>query len=271
MGDLGGDDLRTVLAKRMPILDSLRDAPKTKPTLTAELDHSRSTIDRAIEELLAVECIEPTATAGRKFRLTIVGSAALETAEAYHRDTDLLGTNVDLFTAIPPDDSIGHAFLAGADVYASDRTPDVAHQPGRNLVEAGTRMVGTAPVVRQEYFEVLLARLSDGDFELELVVESELRAAMEQTHAEEFATLAGTDGVTVYETETSLPYALWVVDGDDDTAGVTIQEGGATLGTIVNDTARAVAWARAAFEQCRADAQRLDVCGDRWRPEQQDS
>ena len=259
MGDLGGDDLRTVLAKRMPMLVSLLDAPKTKPTLTAELDHSRSTIDRAVEELLAVDCIEPTATAGREFRLTIVGKAALETAEAYRRDTDLLGTNVDLLTAIPPDDSIGHAFLAGADVYASDRTPDVAHQPGRNLVEEGTRMVGTAPVVHQEYFEVLLERLSDGDFELEIVVESELRAAMERTHAEDFATLAGTESVTVYETETSLPYALWVVDGDDDTAGVTIHDRGATLGSIVNDAARAVAWARSEYDRYRENAQRLDV------------
>ncbi|WP_408957565.1 helix-turn-helix transcriptional regulator [Natrinema sp. 74] len=257
MAGTDGEQLRDILSKRYWLVEALSEKPKTKPELVDELESSRSTINRAIDELLDVGCVEPMQPTRQQFQLTMAGQAALQFHRDYRAETERIQTNTALLNTLPAD-SLDKAFLAEADVYSSVRTPDIAHQPGTEPLEEANRMIGTAPVVQREYFDNFMGRLQEGGFELELILESSLVEAIEQSYEDEFAALMGFDTVIAYVTEEPLPYALWVIEQTtSEYAGITLYEDGGLKGTIVNDTDTAIAWTRNQYAEYREAASKF--------------
>ncbi|RKD97202.1 helix-turn-helix transcriptional regulator [Halopiger aswanensis] len=252
------EQLRDIFSKRYRLIEALSDEPKTKPDLVNELDYSRSTINRAIDELLDVKCVEPTQPAETEFQLTMAGQAALQFHREYRAETERIQANTALLNTLPAD-TLDKAFLAEADVYSSTRTPDIAHQPGTELLEEASRMIGTAPVVQRSYFDNFIERLTEGGFELELILETSLLEAIEQNYEDDFAALMEFDTVDAYVIGESLPYALWLTEQDTSTyAGITVYEDGGVKGTLVNDTSAAIAWARAQYSKYRETASKFE-------------
>lgn len=253
-----GGQLRDILSKRYQIVESLNEEARTKPALVDELEYSRSTINRAIDELVGVGCVEPTETAGRRFKLTSSGKIAFQLHREYRTDTDRLRTNSALLNAIPSDDPLDRAFLSGADVHSSAQTPDVAIRPGIELLKESDKMIGTAPVVQREYFRVLSEKLRSGRFELELVIDSNLHEAIKRNYGEEFDVLTDFEATEVYVTDTLPSYALWLTEGPYSVdVGITIYDEGGVKGTIVNDTDSAVSWTRDRYARYRESASRI--------------
>lgn len=251
-------DLRETVSKRYRVLQALADDPRTKPELVDRLECSRSTVDRATSDLLDVECIESTDVGGSRFRLTQTGRVALEVERRYRDDADRLAALSALLNDLPSDAPMSEAFVSGADVYRSARAPDVALRPATELLVDADRMVGTATVVRNDYFDNLGGRLDDGGFELELVLDPELLAGIVENHDDEFERLLARDGVEAYTAETTIPYALWLTEnGTDATAGITVHDDGGVKGTVVNGSARAVSWARSQYVGYRDAATKL--------------
>lgn len=253
-----GADLREVVSKRYALLQALADGAKSKPELAAAIQHSRSTVDRAVRELLDAACIEPTAAGKRTYQLTPAGRIAVE-LEATHRDrTDRLGEYRELMNSVPADAPVSDALISEAEVYYSPRTPDIAFQPGTEILSEANKMMGTAPVVREEYFETLRPHLESGGFELEIVMDAGLLAAIKANYETEFTDLTERDAVTVYVTEQSLPYALWLTEQDNGaTAGITIHDDGGVKGSIVNESPSAIRWAKAQYTAYRDAATRV--------------
>ncbi|WP_135821275.1 helix-turn-helix transcriptional regulator [Halostella litorea] len=252
-----GEQLRDVLSKRYRIVEALSESRKTKPELVDDLESSRSTINRAIKELLDVKCVEAAQPAGQQFRLTAAGQAALQFHRDYRMETEQVQTNTTLLNTLPSD-SLDKAFLADADIYSSVRTPDVAHQPGTELLEEANRMIGTASVVQREYFTNFIERLQEGDFELELILENNLVEAIEQNYENEFDSLLGFNTVQIYVADEPFPYALWLTEqGTREYAGITLYENGGVNGTIVNDTDSAITWAKTQYSEYRESASEL--------------
>lgn len=251
-------ELRDILSKRYAVLQSLAEAPKTKSALDDDLDDSRSTINRAVRELLDSRCIEPTKVGERTYRLTAVGQIGLDIESTYRDSTNRLTEFGGLLNNIPSDLPVSDALVAEAEIHYSPRTPDIAFRPGTELLSDADRMRGTATVVREEYFESLQKRLESGKFQLELVLESELLNAIRSNYEEEFIDLQGRDAVDMYVTEKALPYALWLIEQDDDvTAGITIHEEGGVKGTIVNESESAVRWLKSQYMEFREEATHL--------------
>jgi hypothetical protein len=67
------------------------------------------------------------------------------------------------------------------------------------------------------------------------------------------------DTVTVYSTDATLPYVLWVIETPDvDVAGITACADGRVHGVLVNETERAVRWARDQYADYRERATPVD-------------
>lgn len=255
-----GSQLRDVLSNRHDVLESLRDEPKSKPELVADLEHSRSTIDRAITELRTVDCIEPDGDGRSRYRPTQTGALALRSYRQFCREADALTRRSRVVNALPPTADVSTTFVATADLYASAKTPDVALQPAVELLPGATRLIGTAPVVFGDYFDVLGEWIRGGDAEMELVLEAELLESIATTYADEFDALTDPGSVDVYVSDERIPYALWVIEGEQTAhAGITIYEGGGIKGTLVSDADPAVRWARHRYERFRAQSQRLEL------------
>lgn len=253
-----GSRLRDVLSKRHGVLESLAEGAKTKPELVDDIDRSRSTVDRAVDELLEVDCIEPTKKAGSRFRLTVTGEVALQTARQYRSDTATLQSNASLLNALPADAHISRTFLSEAEVYSSAKTPDVAVQPAIDLLPEATKLTGTAPVVLGEYFDVLTEWVRNDSSELEIVLERDLLESLEVTYADELTTLTELDSIELYVLDDRIPYALWTMERQSDVrAGITIYEDGGIKGSFVTDSQRAVRWAREEYGRYKESASKL--------------
>ncbi|WP_336037318.1 helix-turn-helix transcriptional regulator [Halobacterium yunchengense] len=252
------DDPRYVLLNRFETLDVLLTGPHSKPELVDELDCSRSTVDRAVDDLLELDCIERTAPNGSQYRATTLGELLYRSHQDYHDRITQLQAVRPILTELPSDAPVSEAIVLDADVYRSVQTPDIAFRPAQELLPDATKMVGTAPVVYREYFEVFLDRLDEGPFEFEVVLESSLFETIDRHYREEFDALTAYDSVRVYETETSIPYGLWVMDRPGtQTAGITFYNEGGVPGAIVNDTDDAVEWATDQYTEYRQHATRI--------------
>ncbi|WP_336037198.1 helix-turn-helix transcriptional regulator [Halobacterium yunchengense] len=248
---------REGVSKRYPVLEALLGEPKSKRALTEELPHSRSTVDRAIRELQSLGCVDTVDSAGR-YRVTHVGRLGFEYERTYRERMATVADSAALLEGVPADAPLATEFVAGMQAHVSRRAPDVAFQPGRELVERADRLRGTATVVRRQYFDVLGEQVHSDGFELELVLDGGLVEVINRNYAAEFASLTEAAGVTILESEDPIPYALWLTDDDGGTtAGITLHADGGVKGSMTNAAPAAVEWAESQYEQYRANAVRV--------------
>ncbi|MFW5950063.1 MAG: helix-turn-helix transcriptional regulator [archaeon] len=235
---------REILYKRHQVLERLLNEPHTKPELVDALPCSRSTVDRAVGELLEIDCVERTAPNSSQYRGTTLGELMLQTHQEYLGRLQKYQEVRPILTELPSDAPLSDDIIRGADVYRSVRSPDIAFRPGKELKQDATKVIGTAPVVYGEYFEEITNLQKQDPFEFEVIIQSALMESIHEHYSEEFNTLTDFDSVTVYQTEEPLHYGLWVMElPSTDTAGITFYNEGGVPGTIVNDSDDAVEWA----------------------------
>ncbi len=247
-----------ILSKRQHVLERLLHEPSTKPELVEALPCSRSTVDRALEELLEIDCVERTAPNSSQYCATTLGELMLQTHQEYLERLQQFQEVRPILTELPSDAPISEDIILGADVYRSVHSPDIAFRPGQRLMQDATKMVGIAPVVFREFFEEYIGRLNQGSFEFEVIIESELFELINQEYRDDFDTLTEFSSVSVYRTDESLPYGLWVMDRpSSDTAGITFYNEGGVPGAIVNDSDDAVEWATEQYTQYKERASQV--------------
>lgn len=250
--------LHEILSKRHQVLELLLEHPRTKPELVETLPCSRSTIDRAIEDLQEIDCVEPTAPNSSQYHATTYGELLLQTHQEYLDRLQDFQEVRPILTELPADAPISEAIINGADVYRSVRSPDIAFRPGKELKQDASKMIGTAPVIYGEYFEEITNRLKQGAFEFEVILEAPLLDSIHQHYSDEFDTLTAFDAVSIYQTEEPLHYGLWIMDlPSSDTAGITFYNDGGVPGTIVNDSDDALEWATQQYTQYKQTAEKI--------------
>lgn len=245
-----GNRLRDVLHKRSDVLDVLADRPCTKPELIDAVGKSRSTIDRSVDDLAAVDCIEYR---DGKYHPTTKGRLALAEYADYESITDTLGDAGDVLNALPSDSSVSSAFLRDATIHrANPHVPGAALDKRNELLESSTRMVGLAPTALCSYPETLVEVVHERPIEIELVVEDAVFESLSEVRSEQVESLVAHDDVDIVTTERSLPYALWVMEQDGNTyVGITVYKNGGVQGLVMNDTAEAVSWGKEVYRKYR--------------------
>lgn len=247
-----------ILSKRQEVLEQLLHEPHTKPELVAALPCSRSTVDRAIEELQKIECVERTAPNSSQYRGTTLGELMLQTHQEYLDRLQQYEKVKPILTELPSDAPIGEDIIRGADIYRSVRTPDIAFRPSQELKQEATKMIGTAPVIYREYFDEITTQLNQRSFEFEVIIEAPLLESVQKQYSDEFDRLTEFDSVNIYRTEESIPYGLWVMDlPSSDTAGITFYNEGGVPGSIVNDSEDAVEWVTEQYDQYKQAARKI--------------
>lgn len=250
-----GYSLEDVASKRSDILTVLEAGPRTKPEIVDEIDRSRSTVDRAVKELLNAECVVPLQPGDSRYELTTTGRLALEMYRDYHRGSDTVETNASLLNALPADANISKDFIVDADVYSFSKTPDLAHNPATELVADATRFCGTAPVAFESYFHFLNDWSARDGTELEIVLERDLLDSIIEHYEPEFTELKSHSGVDLLVTDATFPYAVWVVEDAQEThAGLTIYEDGAMRGNLLTSSDRAILWVKQEYQRYKESA-----------------
>lgn len=245
--------LRHVVEQRYPVLEYLADTPARKPELVDALDSSRSTVDRAVADLLDAQCVR---SEGSEYAITPAGRLALRRHERYRQHTDAIQSTAEFVNRLPTDAPLDTAMLDDASVtIPDDHAPELALAPSVDIFERATRLRGLAPVVLGFYPTLIADRLAESELTVEIVAEPAVLDALPGLPEAGDASLAESEGLSLYESQASLPYALWLMDTPDATyTGLTAYDAGGVAGLLINDTGAAVEWARTQYESYRERA-----------------
>ncbi|WP_424015150.1 helix-turn-helix transcriptional regulator [Halorubrum xinjiangense] len=249
-----GTDLRSVLAKREDILASLAESPARKPELVDELSVSRSTVDRAIGELTDVDCVVAD---GSTYSVTKTGRLALAERTEYVAGTDAIGRASGLLKHLPATAEISPAFLKGASVTRSEpHAPDRAAAASASLLTEATKMKGLAPTVLKSDVFTVDGELERDELTVEIVAERGVIDSLRSFPAAPTESLLGRESLSLYESETNLPYALWIMEAPaGDHAGITVHDsGGSVAGVIMTQSEPALRWANEQYREYKRKA-----------------
>ncbi|AKU09358.1 helix-turn-helix transcriptional regulator [Haloferax gibbonsii] len=252
MNDSLDTDFSRVLAKRFEILQALHEQPQRKPELVESVDCSRSTVDRAITDLLQYECVE---SHNREYQTTPLGKASLNIREEYLGKIHDVQHASEILNENPNLKEVPTIFLRQATVSIADsQFPESALSSSTERLRQSEKMVGLAPVVLKSYIDDVEAAVRETQCTAEIIVSEDVLSVLVD-YRESFTELIDSGRVVLLVTDDELPYALWVMEGEDDVvAGITVHQHGGVQGMLMNTAPEAVKWAREQYESFKADA-----------------
>ena len=240
-----------IARRRSTILDYLRDGPLDKRDLLDRVATSRSTVDRAIEELLDHGMVR---VADGGYETTLAGVLALERSRAFERDADALGTAAPALAPLWKEAEVDLGFLRGASAGL------VAEADGVRLLAAFGSAIRNADWIRGVFpcitqpaqLETLHDRGTDGS-DFEVVVSEPLFETLSSTFPGWLRDVAleGSGRVAVGPVP---EYALFVRGtGHGREAFMLTYDDGRPHGILRND-GEAAAWADERIATARANA-----------------
>lgn len=256
--------LLTVLTRRKPLLEALSAVPTRKCDLPSDLDISRSTIDRGIRELEALDLVERD---GRTYRSTLAGELALTEYDRFAgRVTDVVEAR-DILSSLPSTAPLDPVFLEGADVLVSQwPDPQTPVRKLEELISTATHHRAFAPAFLSHLVISYRDAIVDG-LECEFALTPAVLDELVVHHREPVSEALSTGRVDLREAPETLPYTL-VVSRDErgpDTESVVasilvyIDEG--LKGIIYNDDPAAVEWAEQTLSEIWEESSPLEFPG----------
>lgn len=247
-------ELAAVLRRRWKVLQALRETPRSKPELIEECDISRSTVDRAIEEIADQSICERDYDVG--YRLTPNGKCLVDWSDVVRRS--FAGIEAATYAGIQfqidePEDGI---LFLDADVVTGE-----AHAPDRPLrlvcehLRTTPRLRGFTPVVVDEYVSICSERIEEGSLGLDLVIDSNVRRYLSEAYTRRFERARSSELARFRETPIDESVGLAIYGEDNDLVVNLLSYGDAGLEGVLETEARlAVSWAERRFEDLRQDA-----------------
>ncbi|WP_256296618.1 tetratricopeptide repeat protein [Haloarchaeobius salinus] len=264
-------DQRTldVLTKRLGVLRRLCEGAAYKRDLVGELDQSRSTINRAIDDLASVDLVERTDDG---FTATLAGRLALERLGAFQIDLDDIVAAEAVVDPLPFDAPLDTAAVAGSRaVPATDPAPYRPLEGFHDDLATATRYRALLPSLDDpRHVRLLYEHVATDGRPAELVVAPEVLDTLRSEFPRRMAAMAEADGFRLFVGDVP-PFALALVEDEaptDDGAPVggyptdpettvhvvVFAERGGVHGTLANETHEAVRWATERYDAVRADA-----------------
>ena len=236
--------LADVLRKRSSLLETLADGPLTQRDLRDELDVSRSTVYKALQELesagLVVGCPEG-------YALTGLGRLAWRRHDAHLARLDRLTVADRLLASVPPDQRLPLSLFEHGRVYVSGR-----HAPERPLEqmearsEVADRLRCFSPSGMPRYLGNIHERVEADRQTATLVLE---RPALERLEAEydRFEAVRSEPDIEFRRVREELPFALVLFD--DGELGFFAYDDGVLVGGAFSDDPDVVRWGERRFER----------------------
>lgn len=236
-------EVKAIVERRSDVLATLRDDALEKRELIDELGVSRSTVDRAIEELVSVDLV--SVECGR-YRTTLAGRICLERFQAYVTELEETVAAQAVLEPLPKDCALPIDAVAGSERIVSAGA--AAYRPLERL----SQTMGSATAL-----SVLLGRLPDArlfrrwydhvvvdENVVHAVVSEPLFEALQTDFPRRLAAMEATDQFSLRVGPTP-PYGLVVTAGSAGPAVtiVVFEADGGVHGLLENDRLAARHWA----------------------------
>jgi predicted transcriptional regulator len=238
-------EIEELVIKRHDFLDALDDSPATKPELVDRLNTSRSTVDRAIDDLGRCNFVSRP---DDRYQLTMAGKAVHEQHQSHLDDLRSIQQALDVMAMLPPDVPFSFDLLEDARVQRAESHDP--HQPlelAAETMSTATRIKTLSPAVFPICVEAIKQWANDGKT-VELAVPGDVLNAMADRYRDELSSLEG-PGHSLYELPTPPPYTLWIAEtGEEKYTGLMPNSETGAQGLIVTDNDDARQWASEQYE-----------------------
>lgn len=245
------DELIEVLSRRHDILRSLLDTPKERHVLVDYLNDSKSTVYKGVSQLQELGLIESTSEG---LQPTLFGIVALERYDELARTAGL----GELLADLPPE-AIAPSALVGAEAVLPDSRSVERHLiRGKTMLRNAESIRGFSPAISPEYVSLLHQRIVNDSVSVELVLTEEIATHLWQEYAAVVEDVLSAKNVTLYRTESELPFTLLLVSSTDSTEFcIELGEVGLATGLIINDITNGLRWAETVYEREKRTAERI--------------
>jgi predicted transcriptional regulator len=233
------------IRKRYQILDALRDEKLAKSDLESNLDISRSTVNRGINELQEYDLVERDRGAQV---ITLYGKLALSIYDKYYRLFEKVYDTKALLKELPKDLNIDGELIR-------DSTISIAEPPApRKPLDEITERVSESdtvellsPVIVSNHVSVYVDFSSIDGSSLSIVCTKDVIKYAIKHHFEETKQFIRDDSTIVGVLERNLNYGVVICDSEVMWINV-FGARGELLGSIKNESSLAVEWAEEKFD-----------------------
>jgi tetratricopeptide (TPR) repeat protein/predicted transcriptional regulator len=248
-----------ILIKRNGILRHLAEESAYVRDLEEDLEQSRSTISRALNELEDVELVE---RGDDGFSVTMAARLSLEWLETVQEGLDDIVAAEAVIGALPPDAPLDTAVVAGGEqLLASDPVPHRPLEWFHDALADAERYRAVLPALDDpRHVRLLYEHVVTEDRSAELIVAPDLFRALREEFPRRMTAMAETEGFDVFAGEVP-PFGLALVEsGPEDDSDTTVyvivftEDGSGVHGVIANDEPAAVRWAEDRYAAWRTDA-----------------
>ncbi|QZA88172.1 GntR family transcriptional regulator [Salinarchaeum sp. IM2453] len=261
--DHTGSDMREIIAKRRSVLKVLNDEPLWKPELDEQLDVSRSTINRAVNELAEIGLIERIENG---YTSTMAGELGLDLHTEYVEKTNTLARAAGLLEDIPEEIELEPDYLDECTVVLPERqAPEKVLESLAKRLQPKSTVMGFTPVVKVPYVSLLRDHVIDNDIAVEVIIEDTNRCQFPEFASVQSALidLASANQFQLLETSVSLPYGLWIIEYEKAMSPIVALLGysdrGVIAGGMVWEENSVYEWAEQRYEQVRESAVRASI------------
>lgn len=237
------------LAHRGALLRQLHDGIHDRRELAAELDRSRSTVDRGLRALREANYVREQADG---YALTTYGEFALDV----YRQAEQVSAVGGLVPNLPPE--LPFAVLRNAEVV--EATKPLPYEPVSHLaalVQSADYVRKLVPAIIPRLVDVTMANVRDGTLKADIVVSAKALGALRAEYPDEARTGLVSEECTVWRTSDDPSFGLVIAD---NRTAVGVYDGtGRLLGTITNDSDAALEWALGVFREYREDSDEITL------------
>lgn len=241
-------DLLPVIARREQLLSALHGSPTGKAALVAELDVSRSTVDRAVRRLEYDGAIERR---DGGYGLTLVGRLAFEEYRTFAERTEVVFDAQPALDALPADADIDPSALVGATTTVADRT--TPYRPADRhleLIAAADHIDLLSTAVGPRYVEAVSDAVIDDGTRVRVGVTPGVAEWLVTEHRDAVAAALATGRIEIRELADPPSFSLVTFDPDGEAIlGLLVYADGGPRAYVENDTPEAVAYGRDRFER----------------------
>lgn len=233
------------------MLDHLRDGPLDKRDLLDRVSSSRSTVDRAIEELIEHDLVREVAGG---YETTLAGVLALERSRAFERDADAIAAAAPALEPLWKESDVAVSFLRDAAVSL------VAESDGMRRLAALDSALRNADeiralvpqIIRPEQLETLHRRAGDG-VDVDLVVSPSLFETLASTFPGWLRDVGLAENGRV-STGSVPEYGLVIFGAGDGREAFLVTYDDGRLHGVLHSDGPATDWAVERFDAVRASA-----------------
>lgn len=257
------DDHISELIHRSSLFQCLLDNPQNRAQLTDQVDASRTTVYRALEELQSYGLV---AFSANKFRPTPYGELLFYALNELRQHAEIIQQSESFLQALPEDIPVAYQLVAtGKVVESSFVNPRAPLSSLCDFIDEASTIKAAAKVIYPEDAETYYRNIMSDSMDCTLISQNKIMDQMRSVSEEELEKVIQSTESRFLTTEKDIPFSLIISEDPEQRVCVAIYDDRGNLqGVILNESDMVYDWAVNKFNSIK----RHDTTGQvsKWRP-----